>query len=571
MVLPYIARRWHRVSGWIFLAATVVAGRAADPSPAVALTPAERAWIDAHPVVKVGYDVRTAPFCFYDSKGRAVGIDLDYLRLISQKTGLQFLGVPSDTGWLEPFRTAPTPPVDLMTDLGYLPDRESFLSYTLPYCSSAIVMITREDAPAGLSPSDLGHRRIGVVSGFEAQQVALTQAAPDAEVVTFSDDLTLLRAVAAGKCYAGIDDSLTAAYFMRRHGLTHLRLGDSLPFPEGNYFGVRKGEPMLVEILNKAIADISEEERNAIQTRWVGIEAELGHRWARAFRIAALVAAGIAGILIVVFIQSRRLKRELGERLRVQRELKEAHDRLALLSAEQIRILRMVAHDLRGPLTNILLNADLLEMAPPPESRPTTSLAGAIRSSARSMDQLIQELLSSHRIVDGNASLKIAAVDLAAIARTAIAGLTATARAKEITLELAGSAALPLESDADALAKVINNLLSNALKYSPPGTAVTVTVEAGAGCVRLSVLDQGPGVKPEERETIFALYGRGSAQPTAGETSYGLGLWIVRKLLGDLGGRVWCEAGPESGACFTVELPLRPPPPAPVSPEVNRS
>ena len=115
----------------------------------------------------------------------------------------------------------------------------------------------------------------------------------------------------------------------------------------------------------------------------------------------------------------------------------------------------------------------------------------------------------------------------------------------------------PVASDPAALAKIAGNLLSNAVKYSPRGTVVTVLVERGEQFARLSVCDEGPGVPPAERAQIFTQYGRGSAQPTAGESSHGLGLWIVQRLVTDLGGRVWCEGRTGPGASFRVELPRR--------------
>jgi signal transduction histidine kinase len=106
----------------------------------------------------------------------------------------------------------------------------------------------------------------------------------------------------------------------------------------------------------------------------------------------------------------------------------------------------------------------------------------------------------------------------------------------------------------------VDNLLSNALKYSRPGSRVEVSLAASATHCRFEVRDQGPGVRPEEREQIFEKFGRGSAQPTSGEESIGLGLWIVRRFVLALHGRVWCESGPDNlGSVFVVEVPLRPP------------
>jgi signal transduction histidine kinase len=117
-----------------------------------------------------------------------------------------------------------------------------------------------------------------------------------------------------------------------------------------------------------------------------------------------------------------------------------------------------------------------------------------------------------------------------------------------------------LTTDFVALQQVVDNLLSNALKYSPPGARVEIALAPGPDCCRFEVRDQGPGVRPEEREKIFEKFSRGSARPTQGEESIGLGLWIVRKFVKALHGRVWCEPGPGAiGSVFVVEVPLAPP------------
>lgn len=173
------------------------------------------------------------------------------------------------------------------------------------------------------------------------------------------------------------------------------------------------------------------------------------------------------------------------------------------------------------------------------------------------MHQLIEELHASHRIVADKPPIVVSSVNLAEIIRNTVEEFAAAACSKRITVRTEGPAFLPLESDASALGKVVSNLLPNAIKYTPRQTTVTVTWETDATHMRFRVRDQGPGVKPEECDSIFDQYGRGSAQPTAGESSHGLGLWIVRLLVTDLGGRVWCDVGAGPGAYFQVELPLR--------------
>ncbi len=104
--------------------------------------------------------------------------------------------------------------------------------------------------------------------------------------------------------------------------------------------------------------------------------------------------------------------------------------------------------------------------------------------------------------------------------------------------------------------QVIDNLISNALKYSPFDTTITIRVKAKSDNVRLEVEDEGPGISEEEMPKLFGKFARLSAQPTGGEHSTGLGLSIVKKMVEAMNGKVWCESEPGKGATFIVELPL---------------
>jgi signal transduction histidine kinase len=107
------------------------------------------------------------------------------------------------------------------------------------------------------------------------------------------------------------------------------------------------------------------------------------------------------------------------------------------------------------------------------------------------------------------------------------------------------------------LRQVVDNLVSNPLKYSPPGSPVAVGLRREGDRVRLHVRDEGPGLTQEDQLRLFQKYVRGSARPTGGEKSTGLGLWIVYRTVTSLQGTVRCESEPGRGATFIVELPLR--------------
>jgi signal transduction histidine kinase len=318
---------------------------------------------------------------------------------------------------------------------------------------------------------------------------------------------------------------------------------------------------MLVQIINKVLASITPEDRLRINSRWVAVDYAADWRWAAAFRIAAGIAVVAVLVFLFAFYHNRRMARELGERRRIQAELEQARDRLVRASQEKSELMHMVAHDLRSPLTAMQLGVELLQRDPPMTGPTLASVLVRLRESAGQMARLINDLLSTQNMEEGHYSLHFVAGDALQVAHASVAALRTAAQHKQISVEtVLPPKPVDLTTDFVALQQVVDNLLSNALKYSPPGARVELAVAANATHCRFEVRDQGPGVKPAEREKIFEKFGRGSAKPTSGEESIGLGLWIVRRFVLALHGNVWCEPGPRDvGAVFVVEVPLTPP------------
>ena len=113
--------------------------------------------------------------------------------------------------------------------------------------------------------------------------------------------------------------------------------------------------------------------------------------------------------------------------------------------------------------------------------------------------------------------------------------------------------------DTSVAVQVLENLVSNAVKYSPPGKDIFVRLQKRAEAVRVEVQDQGPGLSAEDQKKLFGKFARLSAKPTGGEHSTGLGLSIVKKMVEAMNGQVWCESELGRGATFTVEFPAATP------------
>jgi len=178
-----------------------------------------------------------------------------------------------------------------------------------------------------------------------------------------------------------------------------------------------------------------------------------------------------------------------------------------------------------------------------------------IKESAQRMQSLILELLSQHKTSFTTKPDLPTPANWVAIIHDLLRQAEAVARAKGITLQHELPAVVLVAVERGSLSHITDNLLNNALKYSPSGSKVTIDLRINSGTARLRVADEGPGVPLAEREAIFAHGVLGSSMPSSGEYSHGLGLWIVRKLVTEASGRVWCEDSTSGGAAFVVELP----------------
>ena len=248
---------------------------------------------------------------------------------------------------------------------------------------------------------------------------------------------------------------------------------------------------------------------------------------------------------------------ELISRVRTQLALKSARDRLKQLAEDKDELLGVLAHDLKNYLGGMHLTAGLLcrQVAGLPDERLTQLAENLLRTSTQSL-AFVKEFLAN-AAADHGFDLKPSAINLVAAARAVAAQFEEAARQKNIKIQTDFPAtAVVAVADGSALKQVLDNLVSNALKFSPPGKNTFVSVRAANRQAECAVRDEGPGFSAADKARMFRRYGRLSARPTGGEPSTGLGLSIVRKLVQGMGGELSCESAAGQGATFVVRLPL---------------
>jgi two-component system sensor histidine kinase KdpD len=248
--------------------------------------------------------------------------------------------------------------------------------------------------------------------------------------------------------------------------------------------------------------------------------------------------------------RQRRFAEEL------EQKVGEATARLAEMDRIKSGFVALASHELRTPLTALQGFSELLATRPfaPTEVR---RLAEIMRGEIERLGRIVSDFLDLARLERGLVpSLRRAALDPAPLIAAAVELFRRTRTTHRVELHVAG--ALPrVDADADALDRVLKNLIGNALKYSPPGSCVRVRARAVDGVVAVDVEDEGPGIPPEERARVFEPYYRVRDTATLGPGT-GLGLSVVKSLVEAHGGTVHADAVPGAGTRMTVILPALP-------------
>lgn len=256
----------------------------------------------------------------------------------------------------------------------------------------------------------------------------------------------------------------------------------------------------------------------------------------------------------------------VGGRLKIVdiHQLLQAHSHIHALALDKLReinqfkteLLGIASHDLKNPLNSIINIAKVVQEELEQHSF-ASEMIGQIYDTSQHMLNLVVELLNSSVIETGRMELKRKMFDMQEIVSAIVWQNKAQAENKQqhIAYNPDMESVFAVNGDGVKLRESMENLVSNALKYSPPGATIWVSLVRHNNNICFSVRDEGPGLSDDDKEKLFGKFQKLSAQPTAGESSTGLGLYITKQIIDLHGGAIRVESTHGNGATFTIEIP----------------
>ncbi|MGC9387049.1 MAG: transporter substrate-binding domain-containing diguanylate cyclase [Hydrogenovibrio sp.] len=279
----------------------------------LALTPSEKAWIQQHPVLRLGVDRSYAPIEFVDQYGQYSGMTPEFLAYVSQKTGLTFKP-QRHLSWSQALTHFHNRHLDMLPAVIETVSRKKHMLFTQPYLEFPMVIATLEGEPYIANFSQLHGKTLAVVKDYAAHE-QLRTLFPEAtlEVVDTIEDG--LKAVSEGAVFGFVDNVAVIGYHLKRTGLVNVQISGEMPFKAQIAIAVRPDWPELVSIMNKVIQQLPLQKRAELTNHWLQIRYKTEYSWQR---LALIVTPVVAMLMVLVFLN--RQLRQAKTRLRVTNE-----------------------------------------------------------------------------------------------------------------------------------------------------------------------------------------------------------------------------------------------------------
>ncbi|MTI33341.1 sensor histidine kinase [Xanthovirga aplysinae] len=246
--------------------------------------------------------------------------------------------------------------------------------------------------------------------------------------------------------------------------------------------------------------------------------------------------------------------RTANENIRFQKqEIEEKNKELEELNQEKNHLIGIVAHDLRNPLTSAQTMVELLISDKKEISSEHMDYINHMKKALNRMDNMINRILDLRVIEAKKINLDLEETPFHQIIRSVCRQFDERLKMKHLNLSLDLDPVL-FHTDPNYLTQILENLISNAIKFSPLNKKISIKLEENQELIRFEIKDEGPGIREDELPKLFGKFQKLSNIPTAGESSTGLGLSIVKKYVEELNGKVWCESAFGIGSCFIINF-----------------
>lgn len=279
------------------------------------ITNAEKEWLNAHPIIKVGIDPSFAPYEWFNENGDYVGLSADYLHKIETLLGVKFEAVKTHS-FAETLELAKRGEIDMLTDINKTPEREQYLAFTQNYISNPVIIVDNgaNNFIGGLAK--LAGKKLAIEKGYFIAEL-IARDYPDIQIISVTNVQEALTLLNKNEVDAYVADAGAVNYEIRRSGMLNLRFAGETEYRSNHSMGVLKTHTPLLSLLTKSLNAISEQEKNDIQNRWLSLQAVQNLSWQQWLKYVLPLLI----LLALIVHWNFRLRREINHRLELEAAL----------------------------------------------------------------------------------------------------------------------------------------------------------------------------------------------------------------------------------------------------------
>lgn len=519
----------------------------------IKLTDKEKLWIFDHPVIYYSDDNDLEPFVFLKNDNELDGISVDYLKLIENITQLKFQFVKSKN-WTDVIRQLKNRDIQLVLAAIFTPERTSFASFTTPYFSAPLAVVTNQSYSYINDLNELNGKTIAVPKGFYSKYYLKTNF-PEIhqhDVETVGEGL---KAVNDGKADAFIGNLGIAIHNIKKSIYPKLKISGTVGESTDIRFMVGKDNPELVSIINKAMAKITTDQKRAIENSWFGIELDQGIDPRTLWEIVAIFIT----LLGLGLIWVRKLKLEVFARRKTEIRLRRARNKARKASQAKSDFIANMSHEIRTPLNAISGFSQLLEQTKLSDEQEI--YVKSIKVGGDVLLHIINDILDISQIEHGIIHLSPEPINIKQIIEEIEAIFSQEFEKKSLYLKVIYEEQInrQIVIDKYKLRQILINLVANALKFTEDG-GVTLKVKLEddddflTSSLTIEVIDTGIGIEAERTSKIFDEFVHHENSHTSNFSGTGLGLTICRKFTKVLGGKISVKSQPDKGSTFIFKI-----------------
>lgn len=525
------------------------------------LTDDELAYIAQHPIVSIGIDPEFAPYEFIDAQGAYLGITADYLRLIEEKTGLEF-DRKVVSNWTEVYELALEGKIDLLPCVGVTKERKGDFLLTSSYQNFQRVLLSNNESVNHQfeTLNEIGDKtflKIGVQKNSSHYQFLTSEV--DTSLISYDSNEEMLLALSVNEIQLAVGNYASTRYLIKQLGLSNIQIDDVYEDVTLELcMAITNDNVKLQSILDKALSSISEEERVAISNKWLGIEQKADY--------TGIMTIGlIATILVVLVIGSFtfwniRLRNEIALRYEIERELVHAKGEAEQANQAKSMFLANMSHEIRTPMNAIIGLGQLLEQTE--LSVKQSDYITKINSASNHLLGIINDILDFSKIESGRLLMEVVPFSLNEIIMTLSNVVALGANKKGLELLIHHDKNIPerLLGDSLRLYQILFNLMDNAVKFTESGKiilAISLKEEHdNLVKIQFEVTDTGIGMSDEQIANLFEAFSQADISTTRKYGGTGLGLSIVKNYITMLDGNLSIESEVNQGSTLVITIPF---------------